>query len=408
MMPNHFLPYGRQQIDDSDVAAVINVLRGDFLTSGPLVERFETEFTQRVGAPGASVCSSGTAALHLAMLALGIGPGDVVVVPTLTFLASANAARYVGAEVAFADVDPTTGLLTAALLEEAIGRARRIYPQERLRAIVPVHLNGQACDMADLQSMAHKHGLLVVEDACHALGTTITIDARSEPIGSCHWSDLTCFSFHPVKTIAMGEGGAVTSKDAALTTRVRRLRNHGMTRSPEDWSETAQAFAPGGASNPWYYEMPEVGFNYRASDIHCALGLSQLGKFDRFVAARRALAKRYDALLPGLAPHVAPVPIRQGCDPCLHLYAVQIDFAALGRSRAEVMQTLRERGIGTQVHYLPVHRQPYYRKRYGLPDLPNADSYYERALSLPLFSAMTLNDVAHVTSVLDDVLRRPQ
>lgn len=406
-MPDHFLPYGRQQIDDDDIAAVANVLRGDFLTSGPTAERFEAEFARHVGAPAASACSSGTAALHLAMLALGIGPGDVVIVPTLTFLASANAARYVGAEVAFADVDPASGLLTPAFLDEAIGRAQRSYPQGRLRAIMPVHLNGQACAMADLQRIARRHGLLVVEDACHALGTTIATEAGSEPVGSCRWSDLACFSFHPVKTIAMGEGGTVTGKNAALIAHIHRLRNHGMTRNPQEWSETAQAFAPGGAPNPWYYEILEVGFNYRASDIHCALGLSQLGKFDHFVAARRALAQRYDELLPALAPNVIPVPIRSGCDPCLHLYVVQIDFAALGRSRAQVMQALRARGVGTQVHYLPVHRQPYYRKRYGSLDLPNADAYYERALSLPLFPSMTINDVARVTSALDDVLTRP-
>ena len=406
-MPAHFLPYGRQQIDDDDIAAVANVLRGDFLTSGPAAERFEAEFARRVGAAGASACSSGTAALHLALLALGIGSGDVVIVPTLTFLASVNAARYVGAEVAFADVDPATGLLTPALLEKAIGRAQRSYPQRRIRAVMPVHLNGQACAMSDLQRIARQHGLLVVEDACHALGTTMVTEVGAEPVGSCQWSDLACFSFHPVKTIAMGEGGAVTGRDAALIARVHRLRNHGMTRNPQNWSETAQAFAPGGVPNPWYYEMPEVGFNYRASDIHCALGLSQLGKFDRFVVARRALAQRYDELLQALVPHVVPVPIRPGCNPCLHLYVVQIDFATLGRSRAQVMQALHVRGVGTQVHYLPVHRQPYYRKRYGLLDLPNADAYYERALSLPLFPAMTLNDVSHVTSVLDEVLTRP-
>ena len=406
-MLDHFLPYGRQQIDDDDIAAVANVLRGDFLTSGPMAERFEAEFARRVGAAGASACSSGTTALHLAMLALGIGPGDVVIVPTLTFLASANAARYVGAEVVFADVDPATGLLTPALLEEAIERAQRSYPQGRVRAIIPVHLNGQSCAMADLQRIARQHDLLMVEDACHALGTTVTVGNDSDSVGSCRWSDLACFSFHPVKTIAMGEGGAVTGRDAALIERVHLLRNHGMTRNPQDWSEIAQAYAPDGAPNPWYYEMPDVGFNYRASDIHCALGLSQLGKFDHFVAARRALAQRYDELLPALAPHVVPVPIRPGCDPCLHLYVVQIDFATLGHSRAQVMQALHARGIGTQVHYLPVHRQPYYRRRYGSLDLPNADAYYERALSLPLFPAMTLKDVAHVTSVLDDVLNHP-
>ena len=399
------LPYGRHSIDDDDIDAVAKVLRSDFLTSGPLVGQFETALAKRIGADQVSVCSSGTAALHLAMLALGVDQDDVVIVPTLTFLASANAARYVGAEVAFADVDPETGLLTAPLLELAIVRARRDFPGKRLRAVVPVHLNGQSCDMPAIADIARRHDLLVVEDACHALGTKVQTPGGWDTIGSCRWSDFACFSFHPVKTVAMGEGGAVAGRDAKLIARVNLLRNHGMTRDPQEWSEPPQAFAADGEPNPWYYEMPEIGFNYRATDIQCALGLSQLAKFDRFAAKRRALAAHYNTQLADCANDIKHVPIRPGCDPCLHLYVVHIDFEATGCERAKVMHELRARGIGTQVHYLPVHRQPYYRKRYGALDLKGADTYHARALSLPLFPTMTSEDVDRVVSELRDVLR---
>jgi UDP-4-amino-4,6-dideoxy-N-acetyl-beta-L-altrosamine transaminase len=400
-MPEAFLPYGRQCIDEDDVAAVADVLRSDFLTGGPAVAGFEQDFADKVGARHAVACANGTAALHLSMLALGIGPEDKVVVPTLTFLASANAARYVGANVVFADVDPATGLMGDTDLDRAIVAAKAAG----VRAVVPVHLNGQCTDLERLSKVAQFHGLRIVEDACHALGSSYrTASGNTFKVGSCRHSDLSVFSMHPVKAIAMGEGGVITTNDDGLNRRLRFFRSHGMVHDAASFTETEQAFADGGGANPWYYEMPEPGFNYRASDIHCALGRSQLRKLDRFIAARRELVAEYDRLLAPLAPLVRPIAREPLCDAAWHLYAVQIDFAEAGIARADLMRRLRERGIGTQVHYLPVHRQPYYRRIYGSLTLPGADRYYDRVLSLPLYPTLKAQDVRRVVGELETLL----
>ena len=399
-----FLPYGRQLIEDDDVEAVTAVLRGDWLTTGPAVGAFEEALAARVGARYAVACSSGTAALHLAALALGLGPGDVVIVPALTFLATANAARFVGAEVCFADVDADSGLVSDADLARALDRAAA-SGRGRVRAVFPVHLNGQVADMPAIAGFAAGHGLRVVEDASHALGSRHrAADGSQAPAGACRHADLAVFSFHPVKTIAMGEGGAVTTNDEGLWRRLLTLRSHGIVRAPEAFENHALAFDAGGEANPWYYEMPEVGLNYRASDIHCALGLSQLGKLDRFVERRRALAARYDRQLAPLAPAVRPVARVAGNEPAWHLYAVLVEFEAVGKSRARVMGELKRLGVGTQVHYLPLHLQPYYAKRYGPQSLPGAEAYYRRVLSLPLFASMTTADVDRVVEALASVI----
>ncbi len=404
-MTDRFLPYGRQVIDDDDVAAVAAVLRGDCLTTGPTVEAFEKAFAARVGARFAVACSSGTAGLHLAMLALGLGDGSRAIVPSMTFLATANAARYVGAEIVFADVDGETGLLGAAELEAALARE-----SGGVCAVVPVHLTGRTVDMPALARIAARDGFVIVEDACHALGTTYQDGGETISVGSCRHSAAAVFSFHPVKTIAMGEGGAVTTNDPGLYERLTRFRNHGMTRVPADFRNTDLAFGSGGEPNPWYYEMPEVGFNYRASDIHCALALSQLGKLDRFVERRRTLAERYDQLLKPVAPIILPPKRSPACTAALHLYSVQIDFPALGLPRETVMRHLKDAGIGTQVHYIPVHTQPYYRERSGELQLPGAMAYYRATLSLPLFASMDDSDVRRVVGALEEcvALARPR
>jgi UDP-4-amino-4,6-dideoxy-N-acetyl-beta-L-altrosamine transaminase len=381
------LPYGRQTIEDDDIAAVAQALRGDFLTTGPTVEAFERAFAETVGARHAVACANGTAALHLAMLALEVGPGDAITAPSITFLATANCARFVGAEVVFADVDPTTGLMTPQTLADALGR----LDGRRLRAVLPVHLRGDAADLPGLKALAETAGAVLVEDAPHALGTRTTFGNEAGLIGDCAHSAMATFSFHPVKTIATGEGGMVTTNDPALAERLRRLRSHGMIR-------------PEGA-DPWWYEMPEVGFNYRLPDILCALGLSQLAKLDRFAARRRALAARYDAALAPLAPRVRPAERPAWSDPVLHLMSVLIDFEAAGRTRRQVVEALKARGIGTQVHYIPVHTQPYYRQRYGELDLPGARAWYERCLSLPLYPGMEDADVDRVVEALGEALR---
>lgn len=387
MSKGGYLPYGRHVVDDADIAAVTDVLRGDWLTTGPTVNAFETAFAKATGAAHAVSCANGTAALHLAAMALGLGTGDAVVVPSVTFLATANAVRFVDREVQFADVDRETGLLTPETLEAAIAMAAG-----RAKAVLPVHLNGQRCDMAGIAAVAARHGLVVVEDACHVLG--------ENGAGACAHSAMSAFSLHPVKAIAAGEGGVVTTNDPTLAEQVARFRNHGMVREPGRFIATDDAFDNGGNLNPWYYEMPELGFNYRLSDIHAALGLSQLAKLDRFIARRRALAARYDSGLAALAPWVRPIGRMPGQDPAWHIYVVLIDFEKIGKSRAAVMNALRAKDIGTQVHYIPVHRQPYYRARYGAFRLPGADAYYARALSLPLFPSMRDADVDRVIEAL--------
>jgi dTDP-4-amino-4,6-dideoxygalactose transaminase len=333
------------------------------------------------------------------MLALGIGPGDVVVVPSMTFLATANAVRFVGAEVVFADVDPDTGLLTPNTLEAAI----ELSPKAP-RAVTAVHLNGQTVDLDGLARLAERHGFDLVEDACHALATRHRYSDGEGWIGDGRRSRAVCFSFHPVKTIATGEGGAVTTADPELAKRIAFLRNHGMTRDANEFVLSDLAFDDERKPNPWHYEMSEVGFNYRLSDIHCALGSSQLAKLPRFAARRRELARLYDELLSPFAPIMRPVTRVPWATPTWHLYSVLLDFERAGRSRAGVMEGLRQFGVLTQVHYIPVHRQPYYAGRYGVTDLPGADAYFRRQLSLPLFHDMSDDDVGHVVASLAKVV----
>jgi UDP-4-amino-4,6-dideoxy-N-acetyl-beta-L-altrosamine transaminase len=388
-----FLPYGRQVIEDDDIEAVVAALRSDYLTTGPRVGEFERALSKATQAKHAIACTNGTAALHLAARALNLGPGTTTIIPAITFLATANAVRLNGGDVVFADVDPASGLMRPRDLETALNRCGHAD------AVFNVHLAGQCGDLAGIHAVAREHGLRIVEDACHAIGT----QHRYGRIGDNRFSDLTCFSFHPVKTIAMGEGGAVTTNDPALADIVARDRTHGMTREPATFVERAQAFDGAGAANPWYYEMEVPGLNYRIPDVLCALGTSQLKKLDRFAARRRELVAAYDTELARLGPHVAKLK-RTACTPAWHLYVALIDFEALGLERAAVMRTLSAKGIGTQVHYLPVHRQPYYRELAPNHELAGADEYYRRTLSLPLFPAMSDEDPARVVAALKSAL----
>ena len=393
-----FLPYGRQCIDDADVAAVVAALRSDTLTTGPRVEAFETAFAKVVGAPHAVAVANGTAALHLALLTLDLRPGDVCIVPTLTFLATANAVRFAGGEVVFSDVDPDTALMRPQDLEEAIARAG----DRRVRAILPVHYAGQMADLSALAKIAARVGAVIIEDACHALGAR---DAHRTGAGACVDSAMATFSFHPVKTIACGEGGMITTADAITAARLRKLRSHGMERDLDAFVDPTLARDEDGERATWAYEMPALGYNYRLTDIQCALGLSQLAKLDRFLERRRALVARYHEALAALGPHVIAQPIEPGV-PGWHLMVALIDYSAVGRSRSIVMRELRARGIGSQVHYIPVHRQPYYAQRYGPLDLDGAERFYRRCLSLPLFPTMLDTDVDHVVSALGAALGR--
>ena len=403
MSDRQFLPYTRQCIDDADVEAVVQVLRGDWLTTGPTIGRFETELARVVGARYAVVCSSGTAAIHLACIALGMGSGDASVVPTMTFVATANGSRFTGADVVFADVDPETGLMRPDDFKRALDRVGG----RTVKAVFVVHLNGQVGALEEIAEMARERGISVVEDACHALGTRCsTMDGETALTGDCQFSDMTVFSFHPAKTIAMGEGGAITTNDEALANRLRIAREHGIVRAEPLFENREEAFDSTGELNPWYHEMPDLGFNYRASDIQCALGISQLSKLERFSDRRRALMRHYDHELGPLWPVVRPVKRTNRCDPTLHLYPVLIDFELVEMHRAGLMCSLREQGIGTQVHYIPVHLQTYYQKLYGAQVLPGATKYYRSILSLPFFVGMSDDDVTRVVRTMKMVLGR--
>jgi UDP-4-amino-4,6-dideoxy-N-acetyl-beta-L-altrosamine transaminase len=392
-----FLPYGRQCIEDDDIDAVVAALRSEYLTTGPLVERFEHDLARITGARAAIACSNGTAALYMAARALGLGKGHTIIVPAITFLATASAPHLLGAEIVFCDVDPKTGLMRACDLESALARC----PNGRADAVFAVHYAGQSCDMSAIADLARARNMHIVEDAAHALGTAWTNkEGALIPIGANAYSDLTIFSFHPVKTIAMGEGGAVTANDPDHIARLRRARNHGVIREPSEFVHADAAFDGQGRANPWYYELEAPAFNFRTCDINCALGISQLAKLARFVAKRRALVAAYDDLLRPFAHLVQPLKRDARSLTAWHIYPTQIDFAALGISRADAMRALASEGIGTQVHYIPVHRQPYYAARYGVANLPGADLYYASTLSLPLYPAMSEDDVVRVVDAL--------
>ncbi|MGB8601824.1 MAG: UDP-4-amino-4,6-dideoxy-N-acetyl-beta-L-altrosamine transaminase [Rhizomicrobium sp.] len=395
-----FLPYGRQCIEEDDIAAVAAVLRGDYLTTGPMVEAFETALASTVGARHAVVCSNGTTALYMAGRALGLKPGDTVIVPTVTFLATASAPHLCGAEIVFADVDPDTGLMRPEDLQDALQRA-----EGPVRALFNVHLTGQCGDLEGIANVARAAGLKIVDDACHAIGTRYTAhDGSRHTIGDQAFCDMTAYSFHPVKTVTTGEGGAVSTNDDGLAHALYLARNHGLTRDPAQFVQMGDALAADGTPNPWYYELIAPEFNFRATDFQCALGLSQLAKLDRFVKRRKELAARYDQNLSALAPKLKRLSGNPACDPARHLYVALIDFAAAGCDRAAFMAKLRDKGIGSQVHYFPVHRQPYYAKRYGAQHLPGADRYYARALSLPFYPTLTDADADRVCSALQDLL----
>lgn len=399
-MSQGFLPYGRQLIDEEDIEAVARVMRSDFLTAGPEVPAFEAAFAGYVGGGVEAVaCSNGTTALHLALDGLGLTPGEVAIVPSVTFMATANAARYCGAEVMFADVDPDTGLMTPDTLKVAIRAARERFAGARIGAVLPVHLAGEVCDLEALYPIAQEEGAALIADSCHALGSDWSDSTgKRHSVGDAAFCDAATFSFHPVKTIACGEGGMITTARTELAETMRRQRSHGIERDPERMAE------PNAASWPWYHEMADLGWNYRLPDMNASLGHSQLKKLPGFADKRRRLAELYrDALRP-LAPLVRPPAGREGSDPCRHLLNARIDFEQAGVTREAVMERLKAQGVGTQVHYIPVHTQPYYEARYGRQHLPGAAAYYARTLSLPLFPAMDEGDPARVSHALKAAL----
>jgi UDP-4-amino-4,6-dideoxy-N-acetyl-beta-L-altrosamine transaminase len=392
------IPYGRHYVDEDDIRAVAEVMRGELLTQGPKAAEFEQRVAEYVGARYAVSVANGTAALHLACLAAELGPGDTLVTSPNTFIASANCALYVGAKPAFSDIDPLTLNLDPQALKQTIATLGCV------KAIVPVHFAGLSCDMPAIRDIAQAHGALVIEDACHAFGGTYADGSR---VGNCRYADMAVFSFHPVKLIAAGEGGLITTNDEALYRKLLLLRNHGMTRTESDFVNTEQAFHEG-AANPWYYEMQALGLNYRITDMQCALAISQLGKLERFLARRREIANRYDIAFADV-PDMRLPQRGQRERSANHIYATRIDFGRLGMSRGEVMLALRERGIGSQVHYIPVPYQPYYQKNgYSTGRWPHAENYYAEALTIPLYFGMSDEEVSRVIDTVTSLVAGEQ
>jgi len=367
------IPYGRQEIDDADVAAVIEVLRSDWLTTGPKVEQFERDIAHYVGAKHAVAVSSGTAALHAAMYALGITSGDEVIVSSMTFAASANCIVFQEGLPVFADVDPDTLLIDPERVEEKIG--------PRTKAIVAVDYAGHPCDYDTLGVLAGKYRLKLVADACHSLGAAL----RSRPVGSL--ADMSVFSFHPVKHITTGEGGMVTTDDAVFAQRMRRFRNHGIATDHRERQSRGE----------WFYEMVDLGYNYRITDFQCALGMSQLHKLNEWIDRRQRIAGRYSGAFEDL-PGIRPLAVRPQVSHAYHLFVIRVDAKDAGITRDQLFRTLREQGIGANVHYIPVHLHPFYRSRFntGAGLCPVAEHAYREILSLPVFPGMTDEDVETV------------
>ncbi len=404
------IPYGRQWIDEDDIQAVVEVLRSEWLTQGPKVREFEKKFARYVGARYAVAVSSGTAALHITCWAAGIGPGDEVITSPVTFVATAHAALHCRARPVFVDIDPDTICLDPRALEAYLEarKAPGVRPLTRPRAVVPVHFAGVPCDMPRIGEIARKHNMVVIEDACHALGARYR---GMEPgsgadwikVGGCTHSDMTVFSFHPVKHITTGEGGMVTTNSPEFYKKLLMYRNHGITRRTEDFSGT-MPFEPHLSKRGerrseaalWYYEMQALGLNYRITDIQCALGISQLGKLDAFVHKRREIARRYNSHFREVAGLELP-PRPPQTEPSFHLYVLRLKRGSL-HTRFRVLTGLMEQGIRAQVHYIPVHRQPFFKKGVGkrASDLRHADAFYTKCLSLPLFPRMKEEEVQRV------------
>ena len=367
------IPYGRQDISQDDIDAVVEVLRSDFLTQGPKVPEFEQQVASYCGASHAVAVNSATSALHIACMALDVGPGDMVWTSPNTFVASANCARYCGAEVDFVDIDRNTWNLCPQKLADKLAEAEQ---QNRLpKVVIPVHLCGQSCDMAAIYALSRQYGFRIIEDASHAIGGRY----RSEPVGNCRYSDITVLSFHPVKIITTAEGGMALTNNTEFAERMARLRTHGITRDPGQMVNE-----PAG---PWYYEQLELGYNYRMTDLQAALGISQMQRLDEFVARRNKLARRYDELLADL-PVYRPTLIPEAYS-SWHLYPVRLQLDRIKLSHREVFEALRDSGIGVNLHYMPVHLQPYYR-RLGFAErmFPNAETYGQDAISLPMYPGL--------------------
>ena len=383
------IPYGRQDISETDIQAVVDVLRSDFLTQGPAVPAFESAVASNCGTQHAIAVNSATSALHIACLALGVGKGDIVWTTPITFVASANCALYCGARVDFVDIDSRTYNLSVEKLQEKLEASKKTGRLPKV--VIPVHLCGQPCDMAAIFELSKQYGFKVIEDASHAIGGQY----KSEPIGNCRFSDITIFSFHPVKIITTGEGGMALTNKPDLARKMQLLRSHGITRDEQEMTH-----APDGH---WYYQQIALGLNYRMTDIQAALGLSQMSRLDSFVAKRHEIANRYNDLLEEL-PLTLPYHHAESFS-ALHLYVIRLQLDKINKTHKQVFESLRAAGISVNLHYIPVYRQPYYRQfGYTVSDFPESEKYYAEAISLPIYSQLTPSLIDSVADILRQVI----
>jgi len=383
------IPYGEQDINQADIDSVINVLQSNFLTQGPQVPLFEKTVAGYCGVEFGVAVNSATSALHIACLALGLGKGDYLWTSPNSFVASANCGLYCGAKVDFVDIDQKTYNLSAVELEQKLIQAKK---ENRLpKIVIPIHFAGQSCDMKKIYSLGQEYGFKIIEDASHAIGGKYL----DQPIGGCQYSDITVFSFHPVKIITTGEGGVTTTNDRELSERMRLFRSHGVTRNPE-----LMAKEPEGS---WYYQQVDLGFNYRMTELQAALGVSQMKRLDEFVTKRHKLQERYDLLLEDL-PITKPYQDKDSYS-ALHLYPIKIQTGKVKSTRKEIFAALRKNNIGVNVHYIPIHTQPYYENMgFRKGDYPNAEHYYESIISIPIFQGLTIEMQDEVVNILKKVI----
>ncbi len=383
------IPYGRHNITEDDIQTVVDVLRSDFLTQGPAVPIFEKKIADYCGAIQGVAVNSATSALHLACLALGVGSGDIVWTTPVTFVASANCALYCEATIDFVDIDPCTYNLSPEKLAEKLEAAEKSNSLPKV--VIPVHLSGQPCDMMSIYNLSKKYGFKIIEDASHAIGGRY----KGESIGNCRYSDITIFSFHPVKIITTAEGGMALTNDNIAAEKMTLLRSHGITRNPERMTRESDG--------PWYYQQLELGFNYRMTDMQAALGISQMNRLDAFVTRRHILAERYTAMLDDL-----PVTVPNhstGNYSGMHLYIIRLQLDKIQSSHRQIFESLRKQGIGVNLHYIPVHLQPYFEKMgFYLGQFPEAEKYYEEAISLPMYPTLSEDQQDRVVSALKEAL----
>ena len=383
------IPYGRQDISEADIQAVVDVLRSDFLTQGPVIPAFESAVASYCGVEHAVAVNSATSALHIACLALGVSIGDIVWTTPITFVASANCALYCGAEVDFVDIDARTYNLSVEKLQEKLESAKKTGRLPKI--VIPVHLCGQSCDMAAIFELSKQYGFKIIEDASHAIGGKY----KNEPIGSCRFSDITVFSFHPVKIITTGEGGMALTNNSELAKAMQLLRSHGITRDQKEMTHESDG--------AWYYQQIVLGLNYRMTDIQAALGLSQMSRLNEFVAKRHEIANRYNELLMGF-PITLPW---QNVDSysALHLYVIRLQLDKINKTHKQIFEALRAANIGVNLHYIPIYQQPYYQQfGYAITDYPESEKYYAEAISLPMYSQLTHIQQEAVVKVLQKVI----